>query len=161
MFFLAEEQLLHFPNTNFVEHHRPTETEVKYLISRYSKIPVTLLEGHILFNHQPFYKLCDLRYFLKLDQPELFRRRRLRVYDPPNPPGYLEKYVWPAYQSRLEESKELRDITYYDAKAVPLFLMYQQIRQQIAVELSNQLKQSSSPLPSPPKPEVTPREMTG
>lgn len=107
------------------------------MISRFSKIPLTIIEGHIIFNHPPFYQLCGLKYFLTLDQEELFARRRRRVYDPPNPPGYLEKYVWPAYVSRLEEARKLSGIKYYDAKTVPLFNMYQQIRQDVALGMAN------------------------
>ncbi|ODN04694.1 Nicotinamide riboside kinase 1 [Orchesella cincta] len=139
-----DEQLLHFPNDKFVKKHQPNENEVKYLSSRFSRIPLTILEGHIVFSHPDFFRLCNLKYFLTLNQDELFSRRRRRVYDPPNPPGYLEKYVWPAYVSRLEEIKELPGINYYDAKTVSLLDMYHQIKQSITLEMASMI----SPTPT-------------
>jgi len=139
-----DEKLLHWPNDGFVKKHRPSENEIKHLVKDFSRIPLTILEGHILFDHPSIYGLCSHRYFLTLDQNELFSRRRRRVYNPPNPPGYLEKYVWPAYVSRLMDIKDLPDIQYYNAEAVPLLDMYQQIRQSIALTMAKMLK------PEPP-----------
>ncbi|CAL8096374.1 unnamed protein product [Orchesella dallaii] len=139
-----DEKLLHFPNDHFVKKHQPNENEIQYLSSRFSRIPLTILEGHIVFSHPQFFRLCNLKYFLRLDQAELFSRRRSRVYDPPNPPGYLEKYVWPAYVSRLEEIKELQGIHYFDAKSVPLVDIFHQIKQSITLEMASMI----SPTPT-------------
>lgn len=129
-----------------MEKHRPSKLETNYLIQHFSRIPLTILEGHILFSQPNLYNLCTLKYFLTLDQAELFSRRRLRTYNPPNPPGYLEKYVWPAYLSRLKDIKDLPDIQYFDAKTVPLLDMYHDMKQSIALTLGSM----TSPEPAAP-----------
>lgn len=137
------EELLHCPNDDFVKKNSPQNAEVDYLASHFSRISLTILEGHILFSHSPFFRLCGLKYFLTLDQHELFSRRRRRIYIPPNPPGYLEKYVWPAHVSRLEEVRQLPGIQYVDAKDVPLLDIYQQMKQSIALEMATMISPSA------------------
>jgi len=127
-----------FPNSSFVSRHLPPESVVSQLTARYSSTPITLLEGHILFNHPPLRSLCDLKFFLTLDEEECRRRRLERVYDPPNPPGFFDAAVWPAYLKRLEEVRQSNPpgtITFIDAKTTPLEQIFYQVLSEILVSL--------------------------
>jgi hypothetical protein len=111
------------------------------MIQRFSTVPVTILEGHILFNHAPFYSVCHpkLRFFLTLDEAECQKRRALRVYDPPNPPGFFDQVVWPHYLLRLKEVQKLEGINYLDAGKTPLLDLYRRILGSITEQLESVL----------------------
>lgn len=63
---------------------------------------VLLLDGYVLFGNTQLAGLCDLRYFLTLTREQCWKRRRTRVYDPPDPPGYFDLCVWPMYEAHLK-----------------------------------------------------------
>ncbi|CAK9300825.1 unnamed protein product [Gordionus sp. m RMFG-2023] len=66
--------------------------------------PILFIEGILLFN-SPIDEIFDIRIFFTLDKEECWKRRKERVYEPPEPPGYFEKYCWPLYmfyKSELE-----------------------------------------------------------
>ncbi|KAA3677213.1 uncharacterized protein DEA37_0004343, partial [Paragonimus westermani] len=54
-------------------------------------------------------QLMDLRIFLTLDCETMVARRRLRDYDPADPPGYFDKYVWPSYTKVLNNLSKTDD----------------------------------------------------
>lgn len=56
-----------------------------------------VLEGFSILNYKPLLELCDLRYYLVLEAGECQARRALRLYDPPDVPGYFERCVWPEH----------------------------------------------------------------
>lgn len=137
---------------------------MNYLTSRYASVPLTIIEGHIIFNHKPFYDLCDLRFFFTLDREECQKRREQRVYDPPNPKGFFEKCVWPEYIKRLDDARNLSGIQYFDAKAIPLFDIYKYIFTKMTSTMENfvapsqttddmekTVKQSNAPNPQRPR----------
>lgn len=62
-----------------------------------------ILEGFLLFNDQTLSNLCDLRYYLTLTRDQCWDRRRVRVYDPPDVPGYFDLVVWPEYLKNCDE----------------------------------------------------------
>ncbi|CAL8097988.1 unnamed protein product [Calicophoron daubneyi] len=75
-----------------------------------------IIEGIFILNCKPLFDLMDHRIFLTLDHNTLKERRCTRAYDPPDPPGYFEKYVWPAYEKSLNEVKMEEDrITFVNA----------------------------------------------
>ena len=137
-----------FENDSFVTTHQPSQSKVDYLVERFSHIHLVLMEGHILFNHPPFYNLCNLRYFLTLDEKECRHRRRFRNYDPPNPPGFFDKVVWPAYLERLNDVKSLPRIQYYDAGATPLLDIYHDILACVTNKLEAVSKQYKNEIPA-------------
>ena len=64
-----------------------------------------VVEGiHVLSNNQLF-DLCDLKVYVALDHHTCSLRRKLRTYDPPDPPEYFEKIVWPAYEEQYRVLK--------------------------------------------------------
>ncbi|EFN82408.1 nicotinamide riboside kinase 1 [Harpegnathos saltator] len=56
-----------------------------------------ILDGFLLFKHKAITDLCDRKYFLTLSEELCCERRTNRPYEPPDPPGYFEKVVWPEY----------------------------------------------------------------
>lgn len=47
--------------------------------------------------------LFDLKYYFTLTKEECLKRREVRVYDPPDVPGYFELCAWPEHLSQLKE----------------------------------------------------------
>ncbi|XP_043471748.1 nicotinamide riboside kinase 1 [Leptopilina heterotoma] len=79
---------------------------------------IFIIEGFLIFDYKPISDLCSLKYFLTLEKEECFRRRELRVYDPPDGPGYFDKVVWPEYvnhKTAIMNNKELASIQFCDA----------------------------------------------
>lgn len=68
--------------------------------------PLLFVEGITLFNHLPTSRLCDVKLFVTLDYESCWKRRQLRSYDPPDPPGYFEQVVWPCYLDNLDQLKK-------------------------------------------------------
>ncbi|CAH0546402.1 unnamed protein product [Brassicogethes aeneus] len=77
-------------------------------------IEVLIIEGFCVFNYKPMRDLFSLKYYFTLSKEECFKRRTLRVYDPPDCPGYFEICAWPEHLSQLEEVKKEFNITYFD-----------------------------------------------
>lgn len=97
---LADNELLQYINTKL------KDTQTKILI----------LEGFCIFNYKPISNLCLLKYYLTLDREECFERRKLRIYEPPDCPGYFEKCAWPEYlnlKSYVEDN--VADVNYFTA----------------------------------------------
>ena len=59
---------------------------------------ILILEGFLVLNDARVRGLCDARVFVTLDRETCWERRKLRVYEPPDVPGYFEACVWPMYQ---------------------------------------------------------------
>lgn len=90
--------------------------------------PVLLMDGFILYDHPGILELCDLRYFLTLSREECWERRTIRVYDPPDVPGYFEACVWPMYEEHLARVKErVPQVTFLDGLLDNYPLVLQQV----------------------------------
>ncbi|XP_054629232.1 nicotinamide riboside kinase 1 [Dunckerocampus dactyliophorus] len=64
---------------------------------------VLIVEGFLIFNHRALNELMDKRYFLEIPYDTCKQRRSLRVYKPPDPPGYFDGHVWPMYLKNRQE----------------------------------------------------------
>lgn len=64
---------------------------------------VLVIEGFLIFNCKRISELCQIKFDLQLSYDECFERRKTRIYNPPNPPGYFEKIIWPFYLKHRSE----------------------------------------------------------
>ncbi|XP_061705070.1 nicotinamide riboside kinase 2 [Cydia pomonella] len=70
-----------------------------------------IAEGFTVLNYKPILDLCDLKYYFVLEFGECFARRSLRLYDPPDVPGYFERCVWPEhlkYRAEIERNSSIQ-----------------------------------------------------
>lgn len=87
-------------------------------------VNILIIEGFSIYEHAEVYELCDLKYFFTLDYEECKRRRLLRVYEPPDCPGYFELCVWPEYLKYLQlvqvksEENKARGVTFFESNSV-------------------------------------------
>lgn len=77
-----------------------------------------ILDGFLLFKHKAITDLCDCKYFLTLTKEQCWERRKNRIYEPPDVPGYFDKIVWPefvTYKNEVIRNSELyENITFID-----------------------------------------------
>ncbi|XP_066903564.1 nicotinamide riboside kinase 1 isoform X3 [Halyomorpha halys] len=64
---------------------------------------ILILDGFLLLCHQEISEMCNIKVYIDLEYEEVKRRRDTRSYDPPDPPGYFDKIVWP--ESRVVREK--------------------------------------------------------
>lgn len=76
---------------------------------------ILIIEGFILFNDKKLANLCHHKYFLTLTRDQCWARRSVRIYDPPDVPGYFDLCVWPEYEKHRDQMfKEVPDVTVID-----------------------------------------------
>lgn len=104
-----------------------------------SKKTVLILDGFLLFRHKDITDLCDRKYFLTLTKEQCWERRKNRIYEPPDVPGYFDKVVWPEYvkyKNGILENRKLHEtITFIDGSK-DMGEIYEMIAQEINQLLS-------------------------
>lgn len=65
---------------------------------------VVIIEGFLLLNDYYFSEVCDLKFFFTLSKEQCWERRCVRIYEPPDPPGYFDEVVWPEYEKHKDEA---------------------------------------------------------
>ncbi|KAK6636619.1 hypothetical protein RUM43_010281 [Polyplax serrata] len=113
---------------------KPTEVEAKFtekycsteiapsaycIISKFQKLQfvpnILFIEGFLIFNDDQLQDLCDLKFYFTMSKGLCWERRKNRVYQPPDVPGYFEKYVWPSYLVHYEEVlRKSSNVVYID-----------------------------------------------
>lgn len=91
-------------------------------------LSILILDGFLLFDNTAILEMCNLRYFITLNRDECWQRRQQRNYDPPDPPGYFDKCVWPMYEQYLNNTRE-KDIqvTYLDGSVDNLSFVLREV----------------------------------
>lgn len=75
---------------------------------------VLILEGFSIFNYKPVEAFCDFKYYLTLSKAQCNARRKNRVYEPPDCPGYFEQCVWPEYLKLFSDvQRNVKDVKYF------------------------------------------------
>ena len=92
--------------------------DVHKMVAQCEQLPhtctVIFIDGFSILGWKPLCKLFDLKYFLSVDKSTCWKRRQQRDYNPPDVPGYFEKYVWPQHLQHLEAIRDQEDIVYID-----------------------------------------------
>ncbi|XP_056633998.1 nicotinamide riboside kinase 1 [Diorhabda sublineata] len=102
-------------NNNFQSLNSITH-DIGYIqdVLKTAKLNILIIEGFSIFNYKTLVPLCDLKYYFTLTKEECYRRRLLRIYEPPDCPGYFDKIAWPEHLQQLEEVRTTVDrVNYY------------------------------------------------
>lgn len=75
-----------------------------------SVLNILVIEGFLIFNCKEIRDKCQIKFCMQLSYEECFSRRQNRKYNPPNPPGYFEKILWPFYLKHYDEYKDIDDM---------------------------------------------------
>ncbi|CAG9862125.1 unnamed protein product [Phyllotreta striolata] len=87
---------------------------------RTANLKLLLIEGFSIFNYEPLLPVFDLKYYFTLNKEECFDRRKGRVYDPPDVPGYFERCAWPEHLQQLKEvESKVDNVRYFSGTADP------------------------------------------
>lgn len=74
-----------------------------------------LIEGHLLFNYMEFKFNFDKKFFFTLDFKSCYKRRVSRLYQPADPAGYFEEFVWPMYlKNKVFVERNYDDVIFID-----------------------------------------------
>jgi len=101
---------------------------------------ILILDGFLLFKHKAITNLCDCKYFLTLTEKQCWERRKDRIYEPPDVPGYFDKVVWPEYVKYQNEivrnCNELKEIVTFIDGSKHIEEIYNMISKEINQLLS-------------------------
>nr|XP_002126944.1 nicotinamide riboside kinase 1-like isoform X3 [Ciona intestinalis] len=95
------------------------------------KTSVLIIEGILLYNQDVVNKWMDKKYFLTLPYEEAKRRRKLRVYEPPDVPGMFDLSVWPMYLKHVDEIREVHKISGLQSKDAVFAFVKQDLKHAI------------------------------
>lgn len=68
-----------------------------------TKVNILVVEGFLIFSHPALIEICQLKFHIHIPYEMCYSRRKIRVYNPPDVPGYFETCVWPTYEKCFGE----------------------------------------------------------
>ncbi|TPP63042.1 hypothetical protein FGIG_01322 [Fasciola gigantica] len=86
---------------------------------------ILLIEGTFVLENKDLLDMMDVCLFLTLNYQTMVSRRRVRVYNPPDPPDYFDSNVWPAFQRSMSAASQVSKIVKMD---VSNFQLDEQVR---------------------------------
>lgn len=66
-----------------------------------------IIEGFLIWNDSRIRELCTVKMSIRIPYEVCLERRKTRIYNPPNPSGYFEEFIWPFYLKHIDEVKHL------------------------------------------------------
>lgn len=113
----------HFANSsmrNFNGDLMIDENHMNYKHVKHNNIlNILIIEGFLIFNHSVTLDICNLKFHLHLPYELCYKRRKNRLYDPPDVPCYFEMVVWPEYEKHLREFKDKKDVIFLNGEVSP------------------------------------------
>jgi len=117
--YYKDEKEINIDNNGFVKWDCVQAVDFKALIKDVNcalkKYEIIIVEGTLIFMNKDLNQLFMKRFFLNLDFEEAQKRRKERIYDPPDVDGLFEKHVWPEYVKCNEHVKKEVKCTFIDA----------------------------------------------
>lgn len=78
--------------------------DIQNILSQHSDVKnLLIIEGFLIYNHAELWQLFDVRIHMKVSRQICLERRSHRQYNPPNPPGYFDQFIWPYYEKHMAE----------------------------------------------------------
>ncbi|XP_046992961.1 nicotinamide riboside kinase 1 [Schistocerca americana] len=97
--------LQHFSHCKIHEEKSSNDLPLMNFEALAGELPfhILIIEGFLVLNYQPIVEICHLKYYLTLTRDQCWERRKVRIYDPPDVPGYFDVCVWPEYEKHRDE----------------------------------------------------------
>lgn len=97
--------LQHFSHCKIHEENSSDDLSPQSCADLVDDLPfqILIIEGFLVLNYQPIAEICHLKYYLTLTRDQCWERRKVRIYDPPDVPGYFDVCVWPEYEKHRDE----------------------------------------------------------
>ena len=79
---------------------------------------ILIIEGFLIFNYDPIYDLCQIKYHFQLPYDLCLQRRLKRNFKHvnPQPEKYFAEFIWPSYRKHLDELKNSKEIIYLNGE---------------------------------------------
>ncbi|KAK0180481.1 hypothetical protein PV327_006118 [Microctonus hyperodae] len=105
-----------------------------------SVIHILIIDGILIFNYKQIADMCHLKYFLTLTKQQTWERRQIRLYDPPDVPGYFDKIVWPEYlkyKEKIDKNQKMNETIIFIDGGSSMVDVFQKVFNDVSMKLQN------------------------
>jgi nicotinamide/nicotinate riboside kinase len=142
---------IHLPELNHKDWESLTSLHVDRFISDIKSIinnnhnNVLIIEGFLIYSIDELKSIFNLSYYFDLNFDECRKRRNRRTYNPPDPPNYFDKHVWPSYLiAKKQAFDQIENLTQIDSTQ-PLDEIFQRIINDVNIIIKNERNSSFAP----------------